>query len=73
MVNKSPPSHAEEGGLDRFVAARVADWRIAEWPDGTWCDLGELEEFLKFKSDDYVVCRVLEWDESYTPTVTEAV
>ena len=54
-------------------AAREADWRIAEWPDGTWCDLNALEEYLRFMSDDYRVRRVLAWDESYTPTATEAV
>ena len=51
--------------------ARAIDWVICEWPDGTWCDIGDLDAYLAFKSDDYQVRRVLEWDGSYTPTKTE--
>ncbi len=26
---------------------------IAVWPDGTWCEADEIEEFLTSMSDDY--------------------
>ena len=28
---------------------------IAMWPDGEWCYMDELEEWLQFKSDDYEI------------------
>lgn len=52
--------------------AREMNWIICEWPDGTWCDVGELGEYAHM-SDDYQRRRVLEWDEGYCPTVTEAI
>lgn len=27
--------------------------RIAVWPDGDWCELKEVKEYLQWKSDDY--------------------
>ena len=45
-------------------------WLIAEWPDGTWCDITEIRE-MSHMSDDYQVLRVLSHDEGYTPIKTE--
>lgn len=47
------------------------EWLIALWPDGTWCDLDEVESYLTWKSDDYQVHRVLSHDEGYCPCKTE--
>lgn len=44
---------------------------IAVWPDGTWCNQEDIESYLQFMSDDYILERVLEWDESYCPVKTE--
>ncbi len=31
--------------------------RVCEWPDGTWCDEEDVEDYLKWMSDDYrVLC-----------------
>jgi hypothetical protein len=46
------------------------DWIICEWPDGTWCNLEELESYLQFMGDDYQKRRVLSWDGAYEPIVT---
>ncbi|OZA27767.1 MAG: hypothetical protein B7X93_08570 [Hydrogenophilales bacterium 17-61-9] len=45
-------------------------WLVAEWPDGTWCDLHELRE-MTHMSDDYQIMRVLTHDEGYTPIKTQ--
>lgn len=29
--------------------------KIALWPCGTYCDLKDVEEYLRFMSDDYIV------------------
>lgn len=29
--------------------------KIALWPCGTYCDLKDVEEYLRFMSDDYLV------------------
>lgn len=31
---------------------------IAIWPDGTWCDIEDIESYLHFMSDDYEVKQV---------------
>ena len=28
---------------------------VVKWPDGTWCEMEQLEEFLTFMSDDYII------------------
>ena len=45
------------------------EWLIAEWPDGTWCDLGQIRE-MTHVSDDFQIMRVLTHDEGYTPIKT---
>jgi len=25
------------------------------WSDGTWCELSDLDDYLKFMSDDYIL------------------
>ena len=45
-------------------------WLVAEWPDGTWCDLHELRE-MTHMSDDYQIVRVLTHDEGFTPIKTQ--
>ena len=34
--------------------------QIAMWPDGTWCDLDDVEAYLHFMSDDYEIKQVTE-------------
>ena len=46
------------------------EWLIAEWPDGTWCDLDQLHE-MTHMSDDYQISVVLTCDETYTPIKTQ--
>ena len=46
-------------------------WIIAEWPDGTWCELNEIRE-MRHLSDDYSIRRVLTHDSGYTPIKTQA-
>ena len=32
------------------------DYRlVAKWPDGTWCEMEHLEEYLPFMGDDYII------------------
>jgi len=40
---------------------------ICEWPDGTWCRLEDLEEYLTFMSDDfmYLTMSEEEFEEKY--------
>lgn len=45
-------------------------WLVAEWTDGTWCDLHELRE-MTHMSDDYQIVRVLTHDEGFTPIKTQ--
>ena len=33
----------------------VDEHKVALWPDGTCCELDELEEYLTFMSDDYEI------------------
>jgi hypothetical protein len=32
--------------------------QIAMWPDGTWCELEDIEAYLHFMSDDYEIKQV---------------
>lgn len=35
---------------------------FAYWPDGTYCDIDDLESYLAMMSDDYTLCEDLpEW------------
>lgn len=44
------------------------------WPDNTWCRAENLEEYLKFMSDDYVSVVVpYKFDEDGMPTYSDAV
>lgn len=43
---------------------------IAQWPDGTWCELGELNE-MGHMNDDFEVRRVLSQDCGGNPVETE--
>lgn len=40
---------------------------VAIWPDGTWCDKDEIEDYLAFMSDDYALVEVAEWAEDASP------
>jgi hypothetical protein len=33
----------------------VIDIPLAVWPDGTWCEESEIEDYLTFMSDDFMV------------------
>ena len=30
-------------------------FKVCIWSDGTWCDYDDLEDYLKFMSDDYFI------------------
>lgn len=45
-------------------------WLIALWPDGTWCEIAELNE-MGHMSDDFEVRRVLSHDRGGSPVETE--
>lgn len=45
-------------------------WIVCIWPDGTWCNLSDLEEFLTVRSDDYSKESVISYDEAYVPVKT---
>jgi hypothetical protein len=45
-------------------------WLVAEWPDGTWCDLDEISG-MTHMSDDYQIMHVLTHDAGYTPIKTQ--
>ena len=54
----------------REVPYEGDDWFIAEWPDGTWCEWNEREEFGHM-SDDYRKARVVTYDPNgYYPLQT---
>ena len=35
--------------------------KAAVWPDGTWCLETDIEEYLRFMSDDYELIEEEEW------------
>lgn len=37
-------------------------YRVYQWPDGTWCDEEDLEEYLTFMSDDFQVLLLSEYE-----------
>lgn len=41
--------------------------RIAVWPDGHWCEIGEISAMLQWKSDDYEIIEVTAWDDHGEP------
>ncbi|WP_200177079.1 hypothetical protein [Ectothiorhodospira shaposhnikovii] len=43
----------------------------ALWPDGTMCELSEIEEMLSFMSDDYQVVRITRYAQSGEPLAWE--
>lgn len=42
--------------------------KIAVWPDGSWCELGEVGAMLQWKSDDYAIIEV-EFDDEGEPVL----
>lgn len=41
------------------------DWAL--WPDGTMCEMREVEEYLTFMSDDFEIVCVMEYGEDGGP------
>lgn len=41
------------------------------WPDGTVCDMGSLESYLKFMSDDFLTCVTPDEDVDAVPSYDE--
>lgn len=37
-------------------------YRVYLWPDGTWCEGPDLDEYLNFKSDDFQVLILTEYE-----------
>ena len=74
MQATSPEVARKEGGIvgesNPEIECSDQTWIIAEWPDGTWCDLHELRE-MTHMSDDYQIVRVLTHDEGFTPIKTQ--
>lgn len=65
-------SHGETkaGRWPEEIACADQVWLVAEWPDGTWCELREIRE-MGHMSDDYCIVRVLTHDAGYVPIKTE--
>jgi len=74
MLATSPEVAKQEGGIvgesNPEIECSDATWIIAEWPDGTWCDLHDLHE-MTHMSDDYQIVRVLTHDEGFTSIKTQ--
>jgi hypothetical protein len=74
MQATSPEVAKQEGEIvgesNPEIECSDATWIIAEWPDGTWCDLHDLHE-MTHMSDDYQIVRVLTHDEGFTPIKTQ--
>jgi len=74
MQATSPEVARKEGGIvgesNPEIECSDQTWIIAEWPDGTWCDLHDLHE-MTHMSDDYQIVRVLTHDEGFTPIKTQ--
>ncbi len=61
-------SHA---GPDTETEVEAPDnWIICLWPDGTWCDKDDVEQYVQFMSDDYEVHRVITCSPHYCPLKT---
>ena len=52
---RTPPFHGDNTGSNPVWCTKELNMiTICEWPDGTWCELEDLEGYLQWMSDDFI-------------------
>jgi hypothetical protein len=67
--NQYTPEGVDMDEIDKVYEQDNTPWYVAEWPDGTWCNWDDRNQYTHM-SDDYQKRRVLRYAPDYTPTLT---